>query len=252
MTAALAVGAAALGATQGPAGKPAAAGSRSTMVTSPSAGTTATATTATTVGPATTTTTSAPPSSAATTTPATLQGPPAAGSGTEVLTYDPYTATGALAPTVVVTERLTATHCYLAGVAPSSYRCFTFASSPPGTGNIYDPCFAAPGRSSGPVVCPIGVPGSRVAELNVSTMSQTTLPRIRRPWAVELSNGQVCTKIDAAWSGLGPYGCQPTPPGPLADCHTPVEATPTWSIACQTKLTPSVPFTTYPVSKVWF
>jgi hypothetical protein len=70
-----------------------------------------------------------------------------------------------------------------------------------------------------------------------------------RPWAVRLAGGQICVLVDAAWGGLGPFGCQP--PGPLADCHMPAEGSPWWTVACQGQETESSPFADYRVETVW-
>lgn len=189
--------------------------------------------------PSTTTTIASPP----TTPPTTVVLPPA--TSTQVLTYDPYMATGALAPTVVVTKVLTANACVSTGIAgQGSYRCFTT----PSPHIIFDPCFAAPGQSSGPVVCPIGDSLSDVVKITVATLpAVTTLHPAERPWRIELSNGQVCKLLNAALGGAGPFFCDT--PGPIDDCRTPVEATPTWSVACQPARTTT--FVTYPVEEVW-
>jgi hypothetical protein len=73
------------------------------------------------------------------------------------------------------------------------------------------------------------------------------------PWAMQLSTGQVCLFVSAAWSGLGPYGCEPGPqPQSVADCHTPESSRPLWSTACQDQETDASPFASKDVVRVWF
>jgi hypothetical protein len=67
---------------------------------------------------------------------------------------------------------------------------------------------------------------------------------------MRLQTGQVCLFVNAAWSGLGPFQCS-YPSEPVADCHSPVMAQPTWTAACQAKLTASSPFTSYRVRTIW-
>lgn len=247
----LALAAAALGIAQSPAAHhPVAAASTATstahpMIPAPSL-VPPTATTTTTAPPPTTTTTTAP-AVAATAEASTAQ-------ATQVLVYDPYTATGALAPTVVVTQQRTAKACVSNGVAgQGSYRCFTTPQPTAQQSDIYDPCFPAPGATAGPVVCPTGGPGPSAVEVSVGTLPPvTTVGPATRPWALELANGQMCTLVNAAWGGLGPFACEhAAQPGPIADCHVPVEQTPTWTVACQTNGTTAAPFETYPVTTAW-
>jgi len=170
--------------------------------------------------------------------------------GTRQLTYEPFSAQGTINPTLEVSKTVNGI-CQAAGVAGnSSYRCFAQPSSV-----IYDPCFAPPKATSGPLVCPSSNPASS----NVIRFDVGSLPSAlqgapeERPWAVQLSNGQVCVLVNAAWGGLGPFGCQSvTPgPGPLADCHVPMKAIPWWTIACQRQLNDSSPFTNFQVDTVW-
>jgi hypothetical protein len=74
-----------------------------------------------------------------------------------------------------------------------------------------------------------------------------------RPWAMQLSGGQVCLFVSAAWGGLGPYGCQPdnasaTP----ADCRQPQPAQPWWTTECQDENTDASPFRADTVTTLWF
>jgi hypothetical protein len=68
---------------------------------------------------------------------------------------------------------------------------------------------------------------------------------------MQLSNGEVCVLIDAAWGGLGPFSCQSMTSSPPADCHVPMQAAPWWTAACQSQETNTSPFTTYRVDTVW-
>ena len=154
-------------------------------------------------------------------------------------------AQGAIAPTLRVTATVSG-HCVAAGVAGnSSYRCFA------GNG-IYDPCFARVGATSGPLLCTSNPAGPQVVQFDVGILPGplSGAPE-NRPWAMRISNGQICVLINAAWGGLGPFQCQPAPPGPLADCHVPEQAVPWWTAACQDQTSDSSPFTTYEVDTAW-
>jgi hypothetical protein len=165
-------------------------------------------------------------------------------SSTQVITYEPFTAQGAMNAGLHVTK-VVAGNCTSAGVAGnSSYRCFSGS-------NIYDPCFARPGATSGPVLCPANPATAAVTQLNTGSLPASPAGAQQRPWAIQLANGQVCIQVNAAWGGLGPLGCQPSPPGPLADCHTPTQASPWWSADCQTQPASSSPFTAYRVTTAW-
>ena len=184
------------------------------------------------------------------TSPQTTQPPSTTSSpvGTRQLTYEPFSAQGTIDPTLRVSKTVNG-NCQAAGVAGnSSYRCFAQPS-----GGIYDPCFAPPRATSGPLLCPSANPASSdVVQFDVGSLPSALqgAPE-ERPWAVQLSNGQVCVLVNAAWGGLGPFGCQPVTPGPLADCHVPGQAAPWWTIACQSQENDSSPFTNYQVDMVW-
>ncbi|MGH9054968.1 MAG: hypothetical protein ACRDYY_03765 [Acidimicrobiales bacterium] len=137
-------------------------------------------------------------------------------------------------------------NCTGAGVAGnSSYRCFAGS-------DIYDPCFARPGATSGPLVCPANPAAPDVVEFNTGSLPAALSGALQqRPWAIQLANGQVCIQVNAAWGGLGPFGSQPAPPGPLADCHVPDQAIPWWTAACQEQLKDSSPFIAYRVVTAW-
>lgn len=180
-----------------------------------------------------------------TTTPPSTTSPPA---GTRQLTYEPFSAQGTIDPPLRVTKTVNG-NCVAAGVAGnSSYRCF--AQPPAG---IFDPCFASPGTTSGPLLCPSANPASPdVVQFDVGSLP-SALPGVpeERPWAMQLSNGEVCVLIDAAWGGLGPFSCQSMTSSPPADCHVPMQAAPWWTAACQSQETNTSPFTTYRVATVW-
>jgi hypothetical protein len=169
------------------------------------------------------------------------------GGQTRQITYQPFTATGAVDPSLRVSATFSAQTCVASGVAGnSSYRCFA--------GNdIYDPCFARPGATSGPLLCPSDPAGDTVVELTTSDLPAPLQGAPdTRPWAVQLADGQVCVLVNAAWGGLGPLGCGSTTPGPVADCHIPVTGSPFWTAACQDQTTDASPFTTNRVDTVWF
>jgi hypothetical protein len=165
--------------------------------------------------------------------------------GTRELTFEPFSAEGASSPALRVSKTVSG-HCIAAGVAGnSSYRCFA--------GNeIYDPCFARRGVSKGPLLCTSNPAGSGVVRFDVGTLLRTPREGSQEsPWAIQISNGQVCVLVDAAWGGLGPFGCQPAAAGTLADCHMPEKASPWWTTACQAQTTDSSPFSRYRVTAVW-
>ena len=191
-------------------------------------------------------------SSSTTATPPASTRPPSSNSsaaGTREITYQPFSAQGTIDPNLRVSKTVSGT-CQADGVAGnSSYRCFVRISG----NNIYDPCFAPPRGTSGPLLCPSASP----ADPNVVRIDVGSLPAAlqgaaeERPWAVRLANGQVCVLVNAAWGGLGPFSCQSAAPGSLADCHVPVQAAPWWTIPCQSQESASSPFTNYHVDTVW-
>lgn len=165
--------------------------------------------------------------------------------GIQAITYEPFTAQGAIDSGLHVTKVANGA-CNSSGVAGnSSYRCFSGS-------NIYDPCFAKPGATSGPVVCPANPSTPDVIQLNAGSLPPPLPgPPQQRAWAIQLADDQVCIQVNAAWGGLGPFRCQPSPPGPLADCHVPNQIDPQWKAECQTQLNASSPFTTYRVVTAW-
>lgn len=162
---------------------------------------------------------------------------------TKLVTYEPFTANGMIDPSVRITKTVSG-DCDSDGVAGnSSYRCFSQQSA------IYDPCFARPGATSGPLICPTDPSTPDVVEFNTGSLppGYAGAPD-SRPWAIQLANGQVCVQINAAWGGLGPLQCQP---GPVADCHLPDQSTPLWTAVCQAQLTASSPFVNYRIDTAW-
>lgn len=168
--------------------------------------------------------------------------------GTRELTYQAFSAHGRIDPKLRVSKAVSGT-CQPDGAAGnSSYRCFVRVSG----NNIYDPCFAPPRDTSGPLLCPANPANPNVVRFDVGSLPAALqgTPE-ERPWAVRLSNAQVCVLVNAAWGGLGPFSCQSVTPGSLADCHVPVQAAPWWTIACQSHENASSPFTNYRVDTVW-
>jgi hypothetical protein len=175
--------------------------------------------------------------------------PTSSGNGTDEITYEPFTSTG-IEPTLHVTSHVTGTCIsYSRGPAARSlFRCFS------STSEILDPCFAGPQSTTAPLVCPTVPTSNDVVEFTVTavTTDEPATPTAV-PWAIQLSNGQVCLLLSAAWSGLGPYACNgDQAPHSVPDCHTP-QASPTqWTAACQAVETQASPFTSQDVTTVWF
>jgi hypothetical protein len=164
------------------------------------------------------------------------------------VTFSPFTAQGSVAPGLQATQQVSG-QCTSPGVAgASSYRC----TAEPGNAS-YDPCFAPPLATTGPLLC---APDPTVVDLisfSVGALPKpsTTAPRTQ-VWAMRLQNGEVCVLVNAAWNGRGPFAC-PTPgaTSSLADCHTPTKTAQSWSTECQAKENASSPFTTVQVANVW-
>jgi hypothetical protein len=203
------------------------------------AGVTHRASTSTTAGGGTTSIPSTSSTTAATTT--TAPASPA-------MTFSPFTAQGAVAPGLQVTQEVSG-HCTSPGVAGSAtYRCI----AEPGDVS-YDPCFAPPGAFGGSLLC---VPDPAV--MDVIRFSAGALPSAsssvpqRRVWAMRLQNGEVCVLVSAQWDGRGPFAC-PTPSAAssVADCRAPAQTTQGWSTECQAKENALSPFTVMPVVNVW-
>lgn len=170
-------------------------------------------------------------------------------SGTRQITYEPFTAAG-IDPSLRVTSQVTGTCIRYGRGAParSYFRCF-------GADNgVYDPCFAGPHATTAPLVCPTSPTSNDVVAFTVTSVTSDEPPSPSQiPWAIQLSGGQVCLLVSAAWSGLGPYGCGPAVTGQsVADCHAPVSSQPSWTAACQEQETATSPFTSKVVVAVWF
>jgi hypothetical protein len=165
------------------------------------------------------------------------------------VTFDPYSPQGTLRSTIIVTQNVSGS-CVTPGVAGrSSYRCF----AQPGS-SVYDPCFAPPDATTGPLVCVADPAQPAATRFQVGVLpTEPTSGAVTEPWAMRLSNGQACILVAAAWDGLGPFAC-PTPASSgssEADCHQPTKASPTWVADCQSAQEPSSPFHQVPVDTVW-
>ncbi len=165
---------------------------------------------------------------------------------TQQITYQPFTASGAIDPNLRVTSRVTGT-C-LTGESSRSYRCFGAS----GDAGIYDPCYASPLVTAAPLVCPSNPAIGEVVELTATSLPAPAPATTTRPWAMELSNGQVCSFVSAAWNGLGPYNCETGNTPMWADCREPQSAQPWWTTECQYQQTDTSAFIPNQVSKIWF
>jgi len=170
-----------------------------------------------------------------------------AGSATRDITYQPFTTTGGLDPNLRVASRTTGT-CIRYGVTGRfEYRCF---ANPP-AGGIYDPCFAGPLGPASPLVCPSDPVNTNVVEFTATATSADAPMTSTPPWAMQLSDGQVCLFVSAAWGGLGPYSCQTTHHPIWADCRAPQPSQPWWTAECQAQQNDSSPFAANQVTKIW-
>jgi hypothetical protein len=110
----------------------------------------------------------------------------------------PFTASG-IDLDLTVTAHDTGT-CIRYGTqaTPNRYfRCFGTTTSRGSA--IYDPCFAGPLGTAGPLVCPSTPTSSDVIEFAVTSVtSDQPSPMQRFPWAMQLVTGQVCLKVNAA------------------------------------------------------
>jgi len=160
--------------------------------------------------------------------------------GTQEVGFDPYSAQRTILPSVQVAQKVSGT-CVSPGVAgTTSYRCVAQPSS-----RIYDPCFAPPRATSGPLECFADPTSTDAVEFDIGALrAAPSGAPATRPWAMQLSDGQVC--------GLGPFACPiPAATSSLADCHVPEEAVPWWSASCQPQETATSPFTAVRVAKFW-
>jgi hypothetical protein len=177
---------------------------------------------------------------------------------TEQITYQPFDGSQ-LNPSLHLAARQSG-ECFAYGGGADGrylYRCGTL-----------QPCFAGADGTSAPLACPIGAdPLSNTVTLWQATSVDRTgfVPAATRtPWAMQLSDGVVCALVNAAWSGLGPFGCTTTGTGTgtgtggtgaasgPADCRQPAPAATLWTAECQDQLSQSSPFTPLTVVKVWF
>jgi Protein of unknown function (DUF4232) len=167
--------------------------------------------------------------------------PTSSGNSTDVITYEPFTATG-VSPTLHVIS-------YSRGPAGRSlFRCFSTSSE------VFDPCFAGPHSTTAPLVCPTVPTSNDVVEFTVTavTTDEPATPT-EIPWAIQLSSGQVCLLLSAAWGGLGPYACHVDQAiQSAADCHSPQPSQTRWTTACQAVETQASSFTSQDVTTVWF
>jgi hypothetical protein len=179
-----------------------------------------------------------------------ITSPSTSGATSQEVVFTPYTPQGTLLATISVTQTVTGT-CVSPGVAgTSSYRCF----AQPGS-MVYDPCFAPPNATSGPLVCVADPAEPQAVSFQVGSLptKMTTVPATQ-PWAMQLANGQACIFVSAAWStGLGPFACPGAPSSPPsdADCHTPQKSGTAFDASCQTSEATSSPFRTVHVVKIW-
>jgi hypothetical protein len=196
-----------------------------------------------TLGRVTTSPTSTAP---ATTAPTTTTGIKPTPPGTQQITYQPFSG-NAIDPSLHVTQRLTGTCVSPGSGLRNGYRCFADG------GAIYDPCFAGPNGTADPLVCPNDPIGRDVVELTARSVTSDPPPAVTNPWEIELSSGQLCRLVAAAWGTGGPYSCDKTGVAqPVADCHVPVPAQPWWTAECQEQLTDTSPFAASTVVKVWY
>jgi hypothetical protein len=171
-------------------------------------------------------------------------------STSQEVVFTPYSPQGTVLATIDVTRAVTGT-CVSPGVAgTSSYRCF----AQPGS-TVYDPCFAPPHATSGPLMCVADPAELQAVSFQVSALpSPATSVPATQPWAMQLANGQACIFTSSAWSaGLGPFAC-PRPAGSAsseADCHAPRKSGVGFEASCQTRETASSTFRFVQVVKVW-
>ncbi len=176
--------------------------------------------------------------------------PSSSGATSDEVVFTPYTPQGTVLATIDVTQTVTGT-CVSPGVAgTSSYRCF----AQPGS-TVYDPCFAPPHATSGPLVCVADPAEPEAVSFQVGTLpTEPTSVPATQPWAMQLTNGQACIFVSAAWSaGLGPFACpsaaRSSPSD--ADCHPPRKSGIGFEASCQTRETSSSAFRSVHVVKIW-
>jgi hypothetical protein len=177
------------------------------------------------------------------TAPSTVQTVPV---GTAQVTYQPFSG-NAVDPRLHVTQHLSGTCVSPASGLRNGYRCFADG------GTILDPCFADSHGTADPLVCPNDPVGPDVVELTARSNTANPPGGVTNPWEIQLSTGQLCRLVSAAWGTGGPYSCaKPGVAQPVADCHVPVPAQPWWTAECQEQLTDASPFAASRVVKVWY
>jgi hypothetical protein len=169
--------------------------------------------------------------------------------GTQQITYEPFSGS-AIDPSLRVTGQQSGACFEYGGGADGRilYRCIA-------TSDVMQPCFAGPQGTSAPLACPNGpVTSNDVILWTVTTVDTTGFipATTKTPWAMQLSNGMVCELVNAAWGGLGPYGCSSPGSTTPADCRAPQPSTPFWTADCQDQTTDASPFGAMTVEKVWF
>ncbi len=169
---------------------------------------------------------------------------------TREVVFTPYSSQGTVLATIEITQTVTGT-CVSPGVAgASSYRCF----AQPGS-TVYDPCFAPPNATNGPLVCVADPAQPEAVSFDVGPLpTSPTAGPMTQPWAMQLSNGQDCIFVSAAWgTGLGPFAC-PTAARSSpseADCHMPRKNGLGYDAACQAREASTSTFRPVQVVKVW-
>jgi hypothetical protein len=206
-------------------------------ITLPTTFTTTCCTTTTEPGPSSTTSSTTVPNTVPPTTPKVPR--------TEQITYQPFVGSE-VNPSLKVVGR-------------DSGECFRYGGG--ADGRYYyrcpaiQPCFAGPMGTSAPLVCPAGqdpTTGDVILWTATSVGRSFGPSTSKTPWAMQLSNGVVCSFVAAAWGGLGPYGCEVQGSKTPADCRTPVQAAPYWTAKCQHEDTDASPFNNWTVARVWF
>jgi hypothetical protein len=165
---------------------------------------------------------------------------------TEQLTYRPFNG-ATLKADLHVTGHQSGTCSLDDDVAQgqSHYRCGTM-----------EPCVAGSQGTNAPLACPVEADPTNhdVILWTVTSLEPIVTPAhsTHIPFALQLPNGVVCVLVNAAWSGLGPYGCGGQTGSTPADCRQPKAGRSYWTTKCQNQLTQSSPFTSANVTKVWF
>ena len=162
--------------------------------------------------------------------------------------FSPYTPQGAEAQGLQVTQKASG-RCTSPGVAGSaSYRC----TAQPGA-VAYDPCFAPPLATKGPLLC---VPDP--TDMDVTQFSTDALPKASAHTPLTPGVGHAPAQRSGVHTGArhmdgrGPFACPtPTATNSLADCHAPEPAAQGWATSCQAKQDASSPFSVVSVLNVW-